>query len=78
MNEKNVEMYDNLDIYFEMVCQKLRPQQMAKIINDLEGKNCSNCRNDNCQSSMSNSLEFTNCVGWFNPVLIGKSKVLKK
>ncbi|MCI8778405.1 MAG: hypothetical protein HFI87_04590 [Bacilli bacterium] len=78
MNEKNVEMDGNLDIDFEMVCQKLRPQQIAEIIRDLEGKSCSNCRNDNCQSSMDNSFEFTNCVGWFNPVLIGRSKVLKK
>ncbi len=91
MNENGVLKSDildkeaKLDDYCAKICRKLKHKQIAELINELKNKSCNNCNNDNCQvdhgleskDSVSNQKE-NYCPMWFNPVLVGKCKLLKK
>lgn len=75
-----------LDEDYLKICEKLNTRQIASIIEELENKSCNNCNNDNCQVSRSLDVgTYDNenhqgycCPMWFNPVLVGRSKSLKK
>lgn len=81
MNENRLSYEDYLKI-----CEKLNTRQIASIIAKIEYKSCNNCNNDNCQISRSFDVGTCNiesqqdycCPMWFNPVLVGRSKLLKK
>lgn len=75
-----------LDEYCLKICEKLSTRQIASIIGELEDKSCHNCNNDNCQANHGFDAQASEteiqkdycCPMWFNPVLVGKSKLLKR
>lgn len=85
MNEKellnnSIMDQNKLDEYCLKICERLNFKQIVRIIGDLENKSCSNCNNDNCQAShgFDNEAQNYSCPMWFNPILVGRSKLLKK
>lgn len=70
--------------YYKSVCEELSPEERNMIIERLEDKSCNTCVNPSCRVETSEKSGLNelgepvghNCVGWYNPEYIGKSKVL--
>lgn len=72
--------------FFGKICYELTVEERLFILKVLEHKSCANCTNGSCRVESSEKIgvdEFgepqgSQCVGWFNAELIGRSKVLRK
>lgn len=71
--------------FYYKVEKLLSPEERMFIISHLSNKSCMNCTNGNCNIESSEKIgldEFgkpqgSECLGWNNPELVGRSKVLK-
>lgn len=64
--------------FYTKISDNLTLEEKIFILDILENKSCINCTNENCRfdrSNMSNN-QTTNCLGWYNPELVGRAKVL--
>ena len=72
--------------FYVKICYALSIEERLSLIEQLKDKNCMNCSNGSCTIETYEKVglneygeaEGSNCVGWFNAELIGKSRVLKK
>ena len=71
--------------FYKEICNNLTPEERNFLIKNLENKNCLNCTNGRCRIETSEKIgleengkpQGSECIGWFNKELIGKSKVLR-
>lgn len=78
-------MSKNSQNFYYKVEEKLSSEERNYIRQNLENKSCTTCTNSRCTVSNFDKtgldeygkLPGANCLGWNNPELIGKSKVLK-
>ena len=71
--------------FYERICEELTVQERMFILKKLENKSCLTCTSGTCRIESSEKVgydvfgkpEGSQCLGWYNPELIGKSKVLK-
>lgn len=84
---KNVieEIYGKTTKFYESITDALDPIECQYIKDCLIGKCCDNCTNGSCNVETREKIGVDeqgrpvgeNCIGWSNPDLIGRSKVLK-
>lgn len=76
----------NPNDFYKIICDELTAEERVFILKQLENKCCMNCTNGSCRVEYDEKVgvdEFgkprgSECVGWFNAELIGRSKVLRK
>lgn len=76
----------NTNDFYKMICDKLTVEERVFILKQLENKCCINCTNGSCRVEYDEKVgidEFgkpqgSECIGWFNAELIGRSKMLRK
>ena len=76
---------DPLKLYCE-ICYAMPPEERILILKHLQNKSCQTCTNGSCNVQAWEKVGIDesgypmghNCIGWFNPSLIGKSRVLAK
>ncbi len=79
-------IFANSNDIYKKICDELTAEERVFILKQLENKCCMNCTNGNCRVEYNEKIgvdEFgkaqgSECVGWFNAELIGRSKVLRK
>ena len=72
--------------FYEKIEEELTVEERLFIISELENKSCMSCTNGCCSVPSYEKVgvdEFgkhvgSECIGWFNSRLIGRSKVLRK
>ncbi len=75
---------ENPEEFYIRICKELSHKERNFIISQLENKSCQNCTNRNCpieygkKAKQDSNTQGSNCYKWYNPELIGKSKVLRK
>lgn len=77
---------DNPINFYERICHVLTVEERMFIIKQLENKCCMNCINAGCRIEYDEKVgvdelgkpQGSECSGWFNAELIGRSKVLRK
>lgn len=77
---------ENPNEFYEIVCYELTAEERLFILKELENKSCMNCTNGSCRVEYQEKIgtdefgkpEGSNCLGWYNAELIGRSKVLRK
>jgi len=80
-----LDKFCNSNKSYEKVWEVLSQEERLFIIKNLENKSCMNCTNGICRVEYTEKIGFdefgkpqgSECIGWTNPELIGKSKVLK-
>lgn len=76
----------NPNNFYKRVCDDLTAEERVFILKHLENKCCMNCINAGCRVEYDEKvgvdefgkLQGSDCAGWFNAELIGRSKVLRK
>lgn len=65
--------------FYTKICDSLTIEEKIFILDILENKSCKTCTNEGCKFDHFNidNNQTTNCLGWYNPELVGKCKVLK-
>lgn len=71
--------------FYKKICEMLTLEERLFLLKNLENKDCTTCLNGSCRVETSEKIgldEFgkpngTNCSGWYNAEIIGKSKVLR-
>ena len=79
------EIIDMPSEFYYKIEELLSPEERMFIISHLSNKSCMNCTNESCSIEISEKIGFdefgkpqgSKCLGWYNPELIGRSKVLK-
>ena len=77
---------ENSKEFYENVCWELTPEERVFILKCLENKSCMNCTNGSCRVEYDEKVgvneygkpQGSDCTGWFNAELIGRSKVLRR
>lgn len=77
---------ENPKEFYENICWELTPAERVFILKMLENKCCINCTNGSCRVEYDEKVgnneygkpQGSDCGGWFNAELIGRSKVLRK
>lgn len=77
---------ENPKEFYENICWELTPDERVFILKCLENKSCMNCTNGSCRVEYDEKVgvneygkpQGSDCTGWFNAELIGRSKVLRK
>ena len=77
---------ENSKEFYENICWELTPDERVFILKCLENKSCMNCTNGSCRVEYDEKVgvneygkpQGSDCTGWFNAELIGRSKVLGK
>ncbi len=77
---------ENPTEFYKRICDELTAEERVFILRHLENKSCMNCTNGSCRVEYNEKVgvdEFgkpqgSECVGWFNAEIIGRSKVLRK
>lgn len=65
--------------FYDEICYAMPLQERLLILRYLQNKSCDTCTNGSCNiESYEKTGAKHNCIGWFNPNLIGKSRVLAK
>lgn len=72
--------------FYVKISEQLTPEERTLIIQSLENKSCRSCTNGSCKVPHIEKLgvdelgnpEGSQCIGWINNELIGRSKVFKK
>lgn len=74
------------DEFYERIAEELTVEERLFILDELKNKSCLSCTNGCCSVPSyekvgvdeSGKLVGSECIGWFNARLIGRSKVLRK
>lgn len=77
---------ENPNEFYKRICDELTAEERIFILKQLENKCCMNCTNGSCRVEYNEKtgtdefrkLQGSECAGWFNSELIGRSKVLRK
>ena len=77
---------ENPNEFYKRICDELTTEERIFILKQLENKCCMNCANGSCRVEYNEKvgtdefgkLQGSECAGWFNSELIGRSKVLRK
>lgn len=72
--------------FYTKVCEELTPKERIFILQNLINKSCLSCSNGSCRVPYAEKLgvdesgkpQGSQCIGWWNEELIGKSKVLRR
>lgn len=72
--------------FFIKISEQLSPEERMIILSNLENKSCLNCTNGCCRVPYTEKIgvdkfgrpEGSQCAGWLNEELIGRSKVLRR
>lgn len=76
---------DNPSDFYYKISDELTPEERLFIIANLKNKSCGTCTNGCCRVESYEKIgldEFgrpqgSECIGWRNDIIVGKSKVLK-
>lgn len=76
----------NPNNFYKKICDELTGEERIFILKRLENKCCMNCANESCRVEYNEKVgvdevgkpQGSECAGWFNAELIGRSKVLRK
>lgn len=64
--------------FYTKICDSLTLEEKIFILDILENKSCKTCTNEGCKFELyrNSNNPTTCCLGWFNPELVGRAKVL--
>ena len=76
----------NSDEFYANLASMLSPEEREYLKQLIENRSCQNCTNGNCRVEQCEKVgvdEFgkpqgSSCLGWNNPILIGKQLIMKK
>ncbi len=77
---------NNKKDFFEKICNELTPEERNFILKQLTNTSCMTCENTTCKKEYFEKIKLDEeykekgieCSDWFNPEIIGRSKVLRK
>ena len=72
--------------FYEKICDAMSPEERIVLTKQLINRSCMSCTNGSCRVPYNEKIGIEedgsapgeSCLGWSNPIIVGKSKVLSK